>query len=178
MPICPTCREARDDGATACPLDGTPLVEDPLLGQILGDRYRILARIGRGGMGTVYRAEHVVLRKRMAVKVLRPELSADGDLVRRFQGEAIAASAIGQENIVDVTDFGHTPQGALYFVMEELEGQSLGAIVAGGPLPLERALLLLAQICRALAAAPVAGRRAATSCRGRCRSRPGPRTAP
>jgi len=153
MPTCPTCRQAREEGATACPDDGTLLVPDPLLGQVLGERYRLLECIGAGGMGTVYRAEHVVLRKRMAVKVLRPELSADGDLVRRFQQEAVAASAIGQENIVDVTDFGHTPQGSLYFVMEELEGQSLGVLLQAGPLPIERAVLLLAQVCRALAAA-------------------------
>ncbi|GEJ56899.1 hypothetical protein AMYX_16400 [Anaeromyxobacter diazotrophicus] len=134
-------------------MDATPLVPDPLLGQILGERYRLLAVLGEGGMGTVYRAEHVVLRKRMAVKVLRPELSADQDLVRRFQQEAVAASAIGQENIVDVTDFGRTAQGALYFVMEELEGQGLSVLLAAGPPPLERALLILAQVCRALAAA-------------------------
>ncbi|HEX8908025.1 MAG TPA: serine/threonine-protein kinase, partial [Anaeromyxobacteraceae bacterium] len=134
-------------------MDATPLVPDPLIGQVLGDRYRLLARIGEGGMGTVYRAEHVVLRKRMAVKVLRPELSADLDLVRRFQQEAIAASAIGQENIVDVTDFGRTAQGSLYFVMEELEGVGLSALLVGGPLPVERAVLILAQVCRALAAA-------------------------
>src|SRR6266568_2715506 len=153
MPTCPTCRQAREEGATACPDDGTLLVPDPLLGQVLGERYRLLERIGAGGMGTVYRAEHVVLRKQMAVKVLRPELSADDELVRRFQQEAVAASAIGQENIVNVTDFGRTPQGSLYFVMEELEGQSLGVLLQAGPLQIERVVLLLAQVCRALAAA-------------------------
>ena len=155
MPICPTCRAPCDEGSTRCPADGTPLAgHDPLLGKVLGERYRVLTRIGEGGMGTVYRAEHVVLRKRVAVKVLRPELSDDGDLVRRFQQEAIAASQIGQENIVDVTDFGRTQQGALYFVMEDLEGVSLAAILhASGPLPVERAARLLAQVCRALGAA-------------------------
>ncbi len=138
----------------ACPVDGTPLAPtDPLLGTVLGERYRVLARIGAGGMGTVYRVEHVVLRKRMAAKVLRPELSGDQDLVRRFQQEAIAVSQIGQENIVDVTDFGRTPQGALYYVMEELEGASHAALVEAGPLPVDRAAGILAQICRALAAA-------------------------
>src|SRR5512138_1446396 len=154
MRTCPTCRMTCDEGLESCPVDGTPLSDsDPLLGQVLGDRYRLLVRIGAGGMGTVYRAEHVVLRKRMAVKVLRPELSGDEDLVRRFQQEAIAASQIGQENIIDVTDFGRTPQGALYYVMEELEGATLAEILDAGPLPIPRVLDLLAQIARALGAA-------------------------
>ncbi|HET9596922.1 MAG TPA: serine/threonine-protein kinase [Anaeromyxobacteraceae bacterium] len=157
MATCPTCHAACDDGAQACPVDGTPLA-DPLLGRVVGDRYRIMCRIGSGGMGTVYRAEHVLLRKRVAVKVLRPELSSDDELVRRFQQEAIAASAIGQENIVDVTDFGRTAQGALYFVMEELPGVSLGALLrARGSLPVERAAPILAQVCRALGAAHARG---------------------
>jgi tRNA A-37 threonylcarbamoyl transferase component Bud32 len=131
---------------------------DPMLGRVLGERYRLVARIGEGGMGTVYRAEHVVLRKRMAVKVLRHHLSRDEDLVRRFQQEAIAASEIGQENIVSVTDFGRTPEGSVYFVMEELDGESLAAVLAGsGPLQVERATLVLAQVCRALAAAHAHG---------------------
>src|SRR5512140_158578 len=139
MRTCPTCRTACDEALATCPVDGTRLADpDPLLGQVLGDRYRLVACIGAGGMGTVYRAEHVVLRKRMAVKVLRPELSRDEDLVRRFQQEAIAASQIGQENIVDVTDFGRTPQGSLYYVMEELEGATLAEILDAGPLPIVR----------------------------------------
>jgi serine/threonine-protein kinase len=143
------------EGASRCPADGSELVQgDPLLGQILGDRYRILERIGTGGMGTVYRAEHVILRKRLAIKVLRPELSMDEGLVQRFQQEAIAASQVGQENIVDVTDFGRTPRGALYFVMEDLDGENLQQVLtACGPLLLARALLILSQLCRALTAA-------------------------
>jgi serine/threonine-protein kinase len=154
MRTCPTCETPSDEGVSHCPRDGTPLeASDPLLGSTLGERYRVRARLAAGGMGTVYRAEHVVLRKRVAVKVLRPELSLDADLVRRFQEEAIAASQIGQENIVDVTDFGRTPQGAVYFVMEELEGPTLADLVAAGPLSIPRAALILAQVCRALAAA-------------------------
>ena len=142
-----------------CPVDGTPIgPPDPLVGRVLGDRYRVLAVIGEGGMGTVYRAEHVVLGKRMAVKVLRPGFSSDEDLVRRFQREAAAASRIGQENIVDVTDFGRTREGNLYFVMEELDGCSLAAVLLrDGPLPFDRAARILGQVCRALAAAHAHG---------------------
>ncbi|HEY7723935.1 MAG TPA: serine/threonine-protein kinase [Anaeromyxobacteraceae bacterium] len=159
MVTCPTCRQAHDDDVAVCPADGTALAPpDPMLGRVLGERYRLLLRIGEGGMGTVYRAEHVVLGRRMAVKVLRPEYSNDEDLVRRFQREAVAASRIGQENIVDVVDFGRTREGNLYFVMEELPGVSLASVLAAeGSLALDRVARLLAQVCRALAAAHAHG---------------------
>jgi len=128
------------------------------VGEILGDRYRILERIGEGGMGTVYLCEHVALGKRMAIKVLRPEFSRDEELVRRFQQEARAASQIGQENIVDVIDFGRTPDGSMYFAMEALEGESLAKVMRReGKLPLERAFPILGQICKALGAAHARG---------------------
>jgi len=132
--------------------------QDRLLGRVLGDRYRVLSRLGEGGMGTVYLCEHAVLRRRFAVKVLRADLSSDAELVDRFRNEAIAASRIGQENVVDVVDFGAEEDGALYYVMEALEGRSLGAVIREeGPLPVVRALDLLEQICRALAAAHARG---------------------
>ena len=155
MPVCPTCRTPSEDGVLICPVDGTRLTQGGgLVGRTLGDRYRILGRIGEGGMGTVYLCEHVALGKRMAVKVLRPEFSGDEELLRRFQHEARAASQIGQENIIDVFDFGHTPEGAAYFVMEALDGESLARVLQREPvLPLARALPILMQICRALGAA-------------------------
>src|SRR5512137_1331083 len=155
MPVCPTCRKEYDDGVAACPADGTPLAPAPgIEGRVLGDRYRILSRLGQGGMGSVYLAEHVTLGKRMAVKVLRPEYSRDEELVQRFQHEARAASQVGQENIVEVFDFGHTPEGDAYFVMEALDGESLARILhRDGPMPLGRALPIFQQICRALGAA-------------------------
>ncbi len=125
-----------------------------LVGRVLGDRYRVLSRLGQGGMGSIYLAEHVTLGKRMAVKVLRPEYSHDAELVDRFQHEARAASQIGQENIVEVFDFGHTPEGEAYFVMEALDGESLARILhRDGALPLARAVPIFLQICRALGAA-------------------------
>ena len=140
---------------TVCPVDGTLLAPShDLVGRILGDRYRILSRLGQGGMGSIYLAEHVTLGKRMAVKVLRPEYSRDAELLDRFQHEARAASQIGQENIVEVFDFGHTPEGEAYFVMEALDGESLARILhRDGPMPLARAVPVFLQICRALGAA-------------------------
>ena len=138
-----------------CPVDGTRLVPAPgIEGRVLGDRYRIISRLGQGGMGSVYLAEHVTLGKRMAVKVLRPEYSRDEELLDRFQHEARAASQIGQENIVEVFDFGHTPEGEAYFVMEALDGESLARVLhRDGPMPVARALPIFLQICRALGAA-------------------------
>src|SRR5580692_391554 len=123
---------------------------DVLLGKVL-DRYRVLEKIGEGGMGAVYRVEHVMLQKHMAMKLLRFELSQNQELVARFQNEAIAAGRIGQENIVAVTDFGRTPEGLVYFVMEELHGDSLAMAIAKEPhFPVGRAINIAAQCCRAL----------------------------
>ena len=129
-----------------------------MLGRVLGNRYRVLSRLGEGGMGTVYLCEHAVLQRRFAVKVLRPDLAAEAELVDRFRNEAIAASRIGQENVVDVLDFGTEEDGALYYVMEALDGRSLGAVIReDGPLPVARALDVLDQLCRALGAAHARG---------------------
>jgi serine/threonine-protein kinase len=118
----------------------------------------VLSRLGEGGMGTVYLCEHAILGRRYAVKVLRPELGGSADVVERFRNEAIAASRVGGENVVDVLDFGSEPDGVLYYVMEALEGRSLGALVAEeGPLDVARALALVEQICRALGAAHARG---------------------
>ncbi len=158
MPLCPTCRTQCEEGIPICPVDGTALVPHDMTGRVLGERYRVLARIGGGGMGTVYLCEHVALGRKMAVKLLRPEFCCDEELVRRFQQEAQAASLIGQENIVDVIDFGRTSDGSLYFVMEALEGESLASVLGRERrLPPRRALPILVQICRALGAAHARG---------------------
>ena len=156
MLSCPTCQRSVEDGARACPFDGTDL--SGAIGKLLGERYRVLSRLGAGAMGDVYLAEHVLLRKKMAVKVLKTELCRSEDLVRRFQQEAVAASRIGQENIVSITDFGRTDDGSLYLVMEALAGQNLNALIeAHQPLPVERAVPILIQLSRALGAAHAQG---------------------
>jgi serine/threonine protein kinase len=141
----------------------TPIIwdedeEDPLLDTVLADRYRIKRRVGEGGMGVVYEAEHVVLEKRMALKVLSPELTHKKNLVDRFIQEAKAASRIGHENIVDITDFGTTPTGTVFFAMEFLEGMDLAMLIdKEGPLAWQRARPIVLQICRALSAAHAKG---------------------
>lgn len=129
-----------------------------LIGSSLADRYKLLSLLGSGAMGDVYLAEHVILGKKMAVKILKDDFCRHEEWVQRFQQEAIAASRIGHENIVNVTDFGRTPDGALYFVMEALDGVNLKTlIVREGQVPLARALPILSQVAKALGAAHAQG---------------------
>jgi serine/threonine protein kinase len=160
MKHCPKCKAEYPGYAMVCPLDGVRLIEeqasepDPLIDAVLDDRYRILSRIGEGGMGKVYMAEHTVLQKTYAVKVLHHEYAADEEAARRFTNEARIASRIGHENIVEVNDFGRTPNGSFYFVMEYLKGQSLAEVVEKfGQLPIQRCVSIAKQIARALASA-------------------------
>jgi serine/threonine-protein kinase len=127
---------------------------DPFVGARLADRYEILRRIAEGGMGAVYEARHLVLGKRVAVKVLLEKFHEKADLVARLLQEAQLASAIGHDNIVDVTDFGTTADGRSFVVMEYLEGESLAQLVMrDAPLPVERCLHLGRQVASALEAA-------------------------
>jgi serine/threonine-protein kinase len=127
---------------------------DPLIGQVIADRYLILSLLGRGGMGSVYVCEHVQLKKRMALKVLAEELRRQPALVTRFLKEARAAAQIGHPNIVDVYDLGELPGGGAYIAMALLEGEDLQSELArNGALRTPRARHIVGQICRALAAA-------------------------
>lgn len=118
---------------------------------MINDRYKVLKLVGSGGMGSVYLAEHEILRKKVALKILHYEQSKRKDTVERFKREAIAASNIGQDNIVDVTDFGYTEEGNAYFVMEYVEGRSLADVMKEKHiLPLEFAVSVAAQIAVAL----------------------------
>ena len=134
--------------------ESPPLGEDPLISQLVADRYRVIRRLGEGGMGAVYLAEHVVIEKKIALKVLALELARRQDLVARFLQEARSASRIGHENVIDISDFGQSAEGYVYIAMEYLEGQDLGQVVrAEGALAWSRVRDILVQICRALRAA-------------------------
>jgi serine/threonine-protein kinase len=134
--------------------DAQPPADDPLVGLVLSDRYRILRKVGEGGMGAVYQAEHALIGKRIALKVLFPELTRRPDLVARFLQEAKAASRIGHENVIDISDFGQSPEGFVYIAMEYLDGQDLGRLLkTKGPQPWARARPILMQIAKALRAA-------------------------
>jgi serine/threonine protein kinase len=127
---------------------------DQRIGIVVGGKYRIVKTLGVGGMGSVYEAEHELIGKRVALKCLHPEYSRDRDLVERFKREARAATAIGNEHIVDVTDMGDLPDGAPFLVMEMLKGQALADLMdKEGVLPIGRSVKIVRQICFALAAA-------------------------
>lgn len=121
---------------------------------VVGDKYRLIRRIGTGGMGDVYLAEHMVIGKQVAVKFLRRELASDPTHAARFLQEARAASSIRHENVVDITDFGRTPDEQPFFVMELLEGESLRDLLSReGRLPWDRARDIILQVLDGLTAA-------------------------
>ena len=133
------------------PLSSAPV---GLLGAVLGQKYKVLRLIGEGGMGTVFEAEHLLIGKRVAVKLLRPEFAHSCDVVRRFHREAQAASRIGHVNIIEVTDLGVTDDGTPFLVMEYLDGEPLSRVLdREHTLSPGRAADIVGQTLAALAAA-------------------------
>ena len=127
---------------------------DGLVGTVLEQRYEILRKIGQGGMGAVYEATHKLIGKRVAVKVLLDKYAQKDQIVARLELEARLASSIGHANIIDITDIGQTGDGRMFVVMEFLEGESLGALIARrGRLSPPRAIKIARQIAGALGAA-------------------------
>ena len=124
-----------------------------MVGETLGN-YRIVGKIGEGGMGAVYQAEHALIGRRAAIKVLLPELSSRSDVVRRFFNEARAVANLNHPAIIDIFDFGFHTDGSGYIVMELLEGQSLGArLNRVGSLASATAVNLTRQIAAAMSVA-------------------------
>ena len=160
MKKCPKCGIEYPDSTTLCPSDGVALekTDDSLIGTILAGKYRVDARLNEGGMGTVYRATHVLMEKTVAIKVLRPSLAADEKIVARFSREARAASRISHPNALSVTDFGEDENGTVFLVMEFLSGKTLKQLIRDeGPLPLSRAVDITRQVGDALNAAHAQG---------------------
>lgn len=129
------------------------LLSDPLVGTRLGE-YEVQAPVGEGAMGVVYRGIQPVIKKRVAIKVLKPHIANDESHVRRLVAEAEAVNSIGHRNIIDIFGLGRLPDGRPYIIMEYLEGVGLDSLLRGAQLiPLPDALGLLADICAPLAAA-------------------------
>ena len=127
-------------------------------GDIVEGRYRIIRTLGEGGMGTVFLAEHTLIKRRVAIKILHPELATDANVIERFMNEARAAGTLGHPNIVESTDMGFTHNHVPYIVFEFLEGALLtDEIYRVGGLPVRRAVRIASQIASALQAAHNAG---------------------
>jgi hypothetical protein len=151
--FCGGCGKAAVSTETAARA-GAPPSPPSLVGRDIAGRYRVLAKLGEGGMGAVYRAEQISLKRVVALKVLRPELSADPQLLRRFNAEAELVGRLHHPNTVSTYDFGTDADGSLFIAMEFIEGRSLRqALVAEAPFPLGRALAIAAQVAASIAEA-------------------------
>lgn len=161
MAVCSHCSASNvDSSAKFCGQCGGSLVgaeseaddpaADPWLERVLDGRYRVLGRLGSGGMGVVYRVQHLQLGKIAAMKVLHPDTASDSEMIRRFRLEAQSVSRLNHPNIVQTFDFGQW-DGALYLVMEYVKGEDLAAVLTReGPMPFARAAKFFVQVCSAL----------------------------
>jgi hypothetical protein len=139
--ICPTCSAEYPPTERFCPKDGTALrsltgAQADLVGSVIAERYHVLKKLGDGGMGQVYLAEHVKMGRQSAVKVMNPAMVHDTAAIGRFNREAANASRIDHPNVAGIYDFGETPEGLVYLAMQFVEGETLTQLVQNhGALP-------------------------------------------
>ncbi|MGH9548900.1 MAG: serine/threonine protein kinase, partial [Terriglobales bacterium] len=154
---CPKCYGQYEGGLTHCPDDGAELhgpKDCPLVGTVFAERYVIESVLGLGGMSIVYKAKHRLMNRTVAIKMLHKKLVADVLSLERFKLEAQAASSLSHTSIITVYDFGVTPDGEPFFVMDCLEGENLKELIdRKGAIPWERSLPIFKQICEGLDAA-------------------------
>src|SRR5580698_8561222 len=160
MPSCPQCSSFCDETHRFCPSCGFPVgkaapsPDDPLIGRTLPGGYLILELVGIGGMGRVYRAEQTTLVRTVAVKIIHPHLVGEENAAARFITESRAASRLNHPNSVGIIDFGKSPDGQMYLVMEFLRGRDLARVTyEDGPLPFRRIVDVLRQTLAALSEA-------------------------
>ncbi|HEV8324781.1 MAG TPA: serine/threonine-protein kinase [Myxococcota bacterium] len=159
MQSCPQCHSQVDSGLRFCPVDGVELTPaDKLEGALLGERYRLERRIGEGGMGMVYRGVDQANGENVAVKLLHSEMLNLDQAVRRFRREGTAGGKLDHPHVVRVLDSGQAPDGALFLVMEFVEGESLAGVIHDcGPMDPARVVRIARQVLEALAAAHAEG---------------------
>ena len=153
--LCPTCGTEYPMSERFCPRDGTALRSQDaaadLVGSVIAERYHVMRKLGEGGMGAVYLAEHVKMGRKSAIKVMNPGMSQDPDAIARFNREASNASRMSHPNICAIYDFGETADGLIYLAMEYIEGRSLTALIKEtGSVPPKRAASILHQTADAL----------------------------
>ncbi|MBL0214339.1 MAG: protein kinase [Myxococcales bacterium] len=164
---CPNCKAGNAEDARFCgvcghtlssteasnpKLQATGIGEAPsLVGREIAGRYRMQAKLGEGGMGAVYKAEQISLKRTVAVKLLRPEVAGSQMLLRRFNAEAEAVAKLSHPNTVNIYDFGQDSDGTLFIAMEFIEGRSLRDVIhQEAPLPVRRSLAIAAQVAASL----------------------------
>jgi serine/threonine-protein kinase len=156
MKSCPSCQASYPTNFAVCPQDGTPLVEVGAWaeGSIIRGKYRILSKIGQGGMGAVYKALHVTFDELRAIKVISPELINDQLFLKRFQHEAIITRKLQHPNAVRVDDIDQAEDGRPFIVMEYIEGKSLRKLIEQeGAMAVPRVCSIIKQVSSALDAA-------------------------
>src|SRR5205085_1558932 len=153
---CPSCKTQVDASQRFCPKCGTILgsadanAPDPLIGAVVGGKYKIVKMLGEGGMGAVYEGEQQLGTKtrRVAIKTLHAHLSKDPKIIARFQREVGTIAELEHPNTIQVYDFGSTPEGQLFIVMEYVQGKNLAdELEKNGPMDPSRAEQIMAQIC-------------------------------
>lgn len=156
---CANCGEGVEDGALFCPHCGEAITYkppdvDPFVGRMVSQRYTVVERIARGGMGEVYLARHAELNQHVAVKFLHRRFADDEEFAARFFNEARSACRVNHPNAVSIYDFGRTEDGTLYIVMEFIEGVSLQEMIKrDGRLETKQAIRVAKQACEVLASA-------------------------
>ncbi|HSB12594.1 MAG TPA: bifunctional serine/threonine-protein kinase/formylglycine-generating enzyme family protein [Blastocatellia bacterium] len=159
MNICPQCGKDFDGSIEICSADHSKLISidptaDPMLGRLLDGRYRLVKKIGEGGMGSIYRSVHTEMLRTCAIKLLTAVSPGNEDAVPRFKGEAKMASRIDNAHAVTIYDFGQSDDKILFLAMEFIDGKALSRVIAEERvLPIERVIHITNQIAEALTAA-------------------------
>ena len=160
MKYCPTCHKTYPGDYNVCPADQTGLQSSREFqpGMIIRNKYEIVARIGVGGMGVVYRGRHLTFNEVCAIKILNDSTAEDKTFLQRFQTEAVVTRKLRHPNAVRVDDFDYTDDGRPFIVMELVEGKNVGEVLqAEGPLQVPRAIRIAVEVARALGAAHTLG---------------------
>src|SRR4051812_24309441 len=154
MKLCLVCLRCYEDDEASCLNDQSTLVPSRHGTRMIADKYRLDRLLGRGGMGAVYEGTHVDLDRRVAIKLLLPDFTADSDALERFRREARAAARLNHPNVADTYDYGVLPEGGAYIVMEMVEGQTLREYMdAAAPLTIGEAALIAMQVAEGIEAA-------------------------